>query len=368
MSKKIKDIVCVVLCAVLIFGGGLWCALKPADAFSESERRVLAAMPQFSLKSFTNGDFTSKFETYTLDQFPFRDSFRTIKAVFNLGVLRRADNNGIYLSNGYASKLEYPYREDMLTHASQKFEYIYNAFISGSNAKAYFSLIPDKNCFAAPINNHPSLDYDAFANEAQSKLSFAEYIDIMPLLSLEDYYKTDTHWRQEKIVDVAQALAEKMGGNFESDYAVNKLQTSFYGVYCGQSALPLKPDELFYLTNSATENAVVTSFESGSPKRVELYSLKNGAGRDAYELFLSGPSPLLKIENKAATSEKELVVFGDSFSSSLVPLLLQSYKTVTVVDIRYIQSSMLGSFIDFSSQDVLFIYSTLLLNNSTALH
>ena len=48
----------------------------------------------------------------------------------------------------------------------------------------------------------------------------------------------------------------------------------------------------------------------------------------------------------------------------MIPLLLADYKTVTVVDIRYIQMVLLDRFIDFRGQDVLLLYSTLVLNNS----
>ena len=61
------------------------------------------------------------------------------------------------------------------------------------------------------------------------------------------------------------------------------------------------------------------------------------------------------------------MIFRDSFGSSLAPLLIESYDKITLVDIRYIQSGMLGNFIDFDSQDVLFIYSSGLLNNSLAM-
>ena len=37
---------------------------------------------------------------------------------------------------------------------------------------------------------------------------------------------------------------------------------------------------------------------------------------------------------------------------------------MTLVDVRYIPSAMLDRFIDFHGQDVLFLYSTLVLNNS----
>ena len=60
-------------------------------------------------------------------------------------------------------------------------------------------------------------------------------------------------------------------------------------------------------------------------------------------------------------------MFRDSFGSSLVPLLLEDYAKVTLVDIRYVSSAKLDSFLDFHGQDVRFLYSTLVLNNSASL-
>jgi hypothetical protein len=57
-------------------------------------------------------------------------------------------------------------------------------------------------------------------------------------------------------------------------------------------------------------------------------------------------------------------VFRDSFGSSMIPLLMQGYKKVTVVDTRYIASGLLDQFIQFKGQDVLFMYSSLILNSS----
>jgi hypothetical protein len=38
-----------------------------------------------------------------------------------------------------------------------------------------------------------------------------------------------------------------------------------------------------------------------------------------------------------------------------------------VLDTRYVSPAMLGQFVDFAEQDVLFLYSTLILNSSSAL-
>ena len=95
--------------------------------------------------------------------------------------------------------------------------------------------------------------------------------------------------------------------------------------------------------------------------------MEKAEGMDPYEMFLSGTSALQVIENPQITQEKELLVFRDSFGSSLIPLLVEEYSKITVIDIRYVQSNMLGNFIDCQGQDTLFLYSTVVLNNSMSL-
>ena len=51
----------------------------------------------------------------------------------------------------------------------------------------------------------------------------------------------------------------------------------------------------------------------------------------------------------------------------MIPLLVQDYRTVTVVDIRYINSTIIGNYVRFRNQDVLFLYSSLVLNSSAGL-
>ena len=90
-------------------------------------------------------------------------------------------------------------------------------------------------------------------------------------------------------------------------------------------------------------------------------------GNDPYEVFLSGPLSLITIENPTTDTEKELIIFRDSFGSAIAPLLAEGYRKVTLADIRYLPTAVLGEYIDFEGQDVLFLYSTLILNNSTTM-
>ena len=95
--------------------------------------------------------------------------------------------------------------------------------------------------------------------------------------------------------------------------------------------------------------------------------MEKANGKDPYEMFLSGSISLLTIENPNATTDRELIVFRDSFGSSISPLLAEGYAKITLVDIRYLRTDMLARFIEFKNQDVLFLYSTLVLNNSETL-
>ena len=360
--KRKTSLFTVILLAGFLFGFAVFAWIKPSDEQSQSERRNLAQLPAFSLSGFADGKWTENFESYTLDQFPLRERFRTLKSLVTLGVFRQKDNNGVYLADGYVAKLEYPMNEDSIAHAQERFQFVYDKYLKGTNVKPYLSVIPDKNYFLSEQNGYPALDYIAFFERIQKSLPWAKYIDLTESLTVSDYYKTDIHWRQEQLLPAAKTLASAMGAEISDDFTEKTLERDYYGLYYGYAALPISPEKISYLTNETIENAVVTNFETG--KTGSVYDMEKAAGKDPYEMFLSGSVSLLTIENSNAKTNKELVIFRDSFASSLAPLLLEGYKTITLVDIRYLPSARLGSFLEFSDQDVLFLYSVPVLNNS----
>ena len=362
MLVKRKNIALVVLTAVFLGGFMLWSMLKPADAESVSERRPLAAFPALSAETVASGEFMSGFESYALDQFPLRDQFRSLKAFTVFYIFGQKDNNKIYLEDGYASKLEYPMDTDSIEHAAERFRFVYDQYLADKNMKVYLSVIPDKNYFMARQSGHPSIDYEAFIAKVREETDFAAYLDIAGLLELNDYYRTDTHWRQEKITDVARRLAGGMGVSAADEYTVKEAGVPFYGVYYGQSALPLPADTLYYLESAYLSECRVYDYETDA--YIPVYDLEKAEGKDPYELFLSGPKSLLVLENPNARTDRELILFRDSFGSSIAPLLAESYGTITLVDIRYLSPQMLDRFLTFADQDVLFLYSVSVLNNS----
>ncbi len=367
MNNKIKSIIMTIVFLVFMLSVSALCIAVPKQTHSKSERRELATFPKTSKENILSGEFSKGFESYTTDHFFARDTFRSIKSFISYNILKKADNNGLFYADGHISKLDSAQNDEMLDHAASRFNYIRDKYLKGN--KVYFSVVPDKNFVLAKKNGYPSLDYEKFINDINSRLDFS-YIDITDLLSEDDYYKTDTHWRQEKITDIADRLANTMGVTLSHNYTEKVLNKPFYGVYAGQYAGKVAPDEIKYLTSDIIDGAIVTYEDGMSQDNAYsgVYDMEKASGDDPYEMFLSGTMPLVTIKNPDAQEKKELILFRDSYGSSIAPLFLSGYSKLTVIDIRYIKSDYLGHFAEFNPDaDVLFLYSTALLNNSLAL-
>ena len=184
-------------------------------------------------------------------------------------------------------------------------------------------------------------------------------------MSLDDYYETDTHWRQEKLDKVVLTMSKVMNFDYQKINYQENSYNNFYGVYYGESAISREPEELIYLTNKNLDNLYVEYLENNNLN--SIYNLDNLSSLDSYEVYLDGASSFIEIYNNNSKSDKELIIFRDSFASSITPLLTSYYKKITLIDNRYISSNNCLSLVEFTNQDILFIYSTLIINNSTTL-
>ena len=207
------------------------------------------------------------------------------------------------------------------------------------------------------------MNYDLLISKMNSKLSSFNYIDIMNSLSLEDYYYSDSHFKQENIVKVANVILKKMGNSYYKDINYNLQNVGvFKGVYSYQVPVKIKEDNINILSNEYIDNAIV--YDNLNKIDINVYDKSKINSWDLYDIYLGGAKGLLIIYNNLASSDDELIVFRDSYGSSLVPLLISSYKKTIVIDTRYISSNILDNYVEFKGQDVLFLYSVSTINNS----
>ncbi|NYB75594.1 hypothetical protein HZF24_15710 [Sedimentibacter hydroxybenzoicus DSM 7310] len=366
MKSNIKNTIVSAAFIMIIFGFMLANIIIPDKEFSFSERRRLIRVPDFSVDKLLRGNLVDEYEKYILDQFVLRDAFRSVKAVGKYYVFNQKDNNNIYIVNGIVEKMEYKLNEKSVLNAADKLNKIYEKYLTGKNVS--FAIIPNKGYYIAAENGYLDIDYDRIAELMKQNIKNMEYVDLSDTLTAEDYYRLDIHWRQEKIIKIADLLLKELGNDTkasDSVYTEKKLYP-FYGSYYGHAALRLKPEDMIYLTNSTIEEAVVFDYQNNSYGKVYEEDLFNGT--DSFDVFLSGAKSLITVYNENCKSDKELLLFRDSFGSSIAPLMLEGYSKITLVDLRYISADLLEKYIDFSqNQDVLFLYNTQILNNSSML-
>lgn len=338
--------------------------ILPDKNVSVLERRKLKHMPPLQVDTILDGTFFSNFTDYVVEQFPLRDFFRKVKGVTASQVFRKQENNGIFIDKGTIYQLNTTLDKKSVTHITELINSINSKYLVSK--KVYYAIIPDKNYY---LENKivPKLDYLKLQELFKKNLSGLEYINLFDSLELDSYYKTDIHWKQEKLERVVKMLQKQLG--LEDTYSITDAKTysKFYGALYGRIASNLEPDELTYLFNKDIEEATVYIYEKNSYEKVyEESYLKN---IDSYDIFLSGATPLIIIENKNQINGKELVLFRDSFGSSLAPLLISNYSKITMIDLRYISSKMLEQAgVEFTeNEDVLFLYSVPIINNSFTL-
>ncbi len=369
---KAKRIIITVSFVVwLLFFAVFSLVLKDSE-YSSSERRALEQFETYSEKKeaaerrgkeYSLAEYLSWIETYLVEQFPQRDDFRAASAVTRFYMLWQKDYNGYYIVDGSACSMDPSLNSEAVSSAAVSVNKLYDSHFALSDTDAYFCVIPDKNYFYAESNGYLHYDYDEllsiFKNGVNDDIS---YIDIFPLLSGDDYYTTDPHWNQASILPVASHILSEMGCEVsESDHEQIVLN-GFEGTYSVQSAFPMPSEDIVLLTNPVIENCIVTDYETNSSAPV--YELSDFENVDPYDVFLGGAKALLKIENPSQANGKQLVVFRDSFGSSLVPLLIEGYSEIIVADTRYIHPSIITNYVEFNPDcDVLFIYSTSILNS-----
>ncbi len=377
MTNKIKNIVTTCVFVAFIGFFAVWCVItlfNPSEEKLEGENRLPAQLPtNITLQQFlnnkptvdANGNITAEapikqFENFTVDQFPLRKYFRYIKAHFAMDIFGLKENNGYAVENGSIVQITPEFNQSIMDYQIGKLQYTYETYFKDNGGKHFVALIPDKNYYFGQDYGYPMPNYAAMENQLTSSLPNMEYINLFGSLNLDSYYKTDWHWDQSKLQGVVETLSGAMGFEVSGNYTYNT--KPFSGGYTQQSALYPKGESLTYLTNEILDNCKVYNYITQGVGG--LYDEQKYNTDTQYDFFLSGMAPMQRIDNPTVKNGKKLVVLRDSYGSSLVPLIAEGYETVYVVDIRYAApmtiKSALGN--DINGADVLFIYSTTILN------
>lgn len=350
MKNKIISIIFL----LIITGFGLASILLKDTILSSFERRKLAQFPEIGK------NFTTNLDEYLLDQFAFRNEFIKLNSFISRNILGKIDDNDVYVIDDNIYDKTYPLDEKNCKAFSNKVNYIAENYCDEN--KVYYSIIPDKSYFLEE-GKFLKIDYNNMYGIIKENVN-CNYIDITSDLKIEDYYKTDIHWKQEELSKVVEKLVTSMGKDYKEENYIKKQYEDFYGASYSKAGTNIEPDTLIYLENKDFENITVKHLEYGEK---QIYDTEKLTNLDSYDVFLSGASSFIEIENENLSDNSTLILFRDSFGSSIAPLLTLYYNKIIMVDLRYIDFNFAKEMLNFEDADVLFLYSTLIINNSNLL-
>lgn len=275
-------------------------------------------------------------------------------------------SNNFYVADGAIYEKTGAVNENAIFANTEKINKTYQQYLQNMNV--YFTIIPDKTYY---LEDKLDTDFKDVVENVESNLnSNIQYFDISSVLELEDYYKTDMHWKQENLDNVVDVIEKEMkiqNENYEEPNYEEKILGDFYGTYYKeQKENNIEPDELKYLTNEEIEKSTVYNAETESNEPVYNISKAKETG-NLYDAFLSGASAIEIIKNEQSETGKKLILFRDSFGSSIAPLLINEYEEIVLIDLRYVNYTILSNYVNFSdyeNQDVLFLYSSRVINKS----
>lgn len=382
---KIIGLVMVLIFIVGIFSVTGLHILVDDKEFSESENRVLASMPKISLSSLADASFMNDFESYLTDQFPFRDSFISIKT-FCDRALGKNKENGVYIGkDGFLFDSQSEYDED-------KVENITNAILDFSrknkSLKKMFILSPNSSyIYSDKLPDYLELPNQSEQIEKIYSLLNDKSITKIDVCSLfeksrekDDYllfYKTDHHWTTKAAKKVFNSIASKWqlstsgtpysNTKIEPKFEYYTVSTTFQGTLSSTAGVHDTYDEVEICVPKNSQGTYVVNFEQSGEKTASLFLKDKLESKNHYEVFLGGNYDKVIIST-VSQSDNTLLLIKDSYANCMIPMLTPYFNKIVVVDPRYLTDSLDSIIKEEDFTHVLFLYNlnTLLEDNSLA--
>lgn len=314
----------------------------PQKSFSQNENRSLQTFPTLTPKGVLSGDVQAKLNTYTSDQVMLRNSLISLKTAVQR-TLGRKDIGGVYIcSDGYYIE---KYTNDDIPkdtyennlNTIKKFFDTYKNKITG---KCSVAIVPDAGLILSDKlpKNASVYDEEKIINRVYS-VSGGTSVDLVtPLKAVKDsaFYKTDHHWTASGAFAAYKAYCNALSKPIYDEYKKETASTDFKGTLYSKIIDPFsKTDTIEFYRYDGDENYKVTADGKTLSGIYDRSYLKK---KDKYSAFLGGNHA--KVTVSGGSGSGNLLIIRDSYSSSMLPMLMKNYSSITLVDTRYFRGSL----------------------------
>ena len=329
--------------------------------YSESENRMLAQKPVFSMANLTSGKYMKDMEDYVTDQFFIRDKWINLKVLEDLA-LGKKESNGVYIGKK-------DYLMEIPTAPNQKaldnnLDAISNFSASHPDINTVMTLIPNAAYIYdhliprnAPVRDQEK-DIKYVMNAVSTSLNFVDLTKTMSSHKEEDiYYKTDHHWTTLGARYAFDALSTALGIEKPTqEYKIYPVTHSFQGTLASKSGYDKALDTIEIYVPQGVNTECVVNFTDEGKKSASVYESAALKKKDKYEVFFGGNHTRIDISTPME-EKKNLLLFKDSYANCFIPFLVPYYRNIIVIDPRYFYDDIESLISDNEITDVLFLYN-----------
>ncbi|MBO2517037.1 MAG: hypothetical protein CW338_07195 [Clostridiales bacterium] len=244
-------------------------------------------------------------------------------------------------------------------------------FAEGAGRKCLFLVPPT----AGSMLDEDHRLFSAYSEEREALAAFYGQEDVIPLNGVFSesgervLYRTDHHWTLSGAYLAYAAYCEKAGITPAelSDFVITEY-APFYGTTLSRSGMLRFMSDTLRCAEPGYDIVYRIYGGSGTDPEYEYDHLifpERAATYDGYAVYMDGNHGLVEILSSAPGADGALLVYGDSFSLSLLPFLSADYERIILCDVRYANAKTAAEMIP-EADTILYIYSMDDLCNDTS--
>ena len=354
---------------IIIISMGIIFLVSPKKTYSSDENRYLKTNLTFTIKDLFNGNYIKDLETYLTDQFPYRQFFINVKTKYEKTTLKDESNN-VYFGknkyliekyNGVTNKTELV---NIINNFYSKVNYQnMNLILIPSSIVINEDKLPNKSLKTKQLDDIKAIYDGVNINKIGITNSLLEHNEIVPI-----YYRLDHHWTTQGAYYAYEAycLANNIKPQELKDITFNQVTADFQGTLYSKSGDYSRTKDVIYDVTIKPNYEVNYVYEKVIEKTI--YASKYLTTKDKYAYFLDSNHALIVITNKDIKTDKELLVIKDSYANAMIPFLINHYKKIHIIDLRYYTEKVSDYIISNRKiKDTLILYGANIIGTDTGI-
>lgn len=374
--KKLRKLNLIILFLAVIFMIPVMTKIQNNVGISQFENRALALPPELNKETLFSGEFFNGWEEYLSDNIFARNYWIKSYTFFNMYVLNKEKVNNIVIGKegtllpfrSYNTQLNLEYFRGNIRKLTDNMKEL-DSFISEYGGKFIFIGVPEQSSFLRDKYKSYYKDNEAYVLNNESTMfdelskKGIDYINMNERFRSsgdENYYlKTDHHFSFRGAYKTYSDLITKL----IDDYFLNirpKLEEKEMDIITlPNPMIGSKNRQLYYLypTDDKVEIAypkemIDYELTINNKKYDDVYFISDDVNeRPSYGVYMGGDHAETVIKTNRENLPN-LLIFGDSFTNALEPLLYYHFNETRALDLRHYKELSLYEYIDKYKPDV----------------